>query len=149
MSITKIDKVIYTARTHLTGGREGGAAKSSDGRIDVKLSPPGTPGTGTNPEQLLAVGWSACYLSAIKLLAGQKKLRLPADTAIDTEVDLGSTNGGYLLRTRFTVVLPGVDATLARQLADEAHTVCPYSKATHGNVEVITVVKTEPAPAMA
>ena len=149
MSITKIDKVIYTARAHTTGGREGGASRTSDGRLDVKLSPPAATGTGTNPEQLFAAGWSACYLSAIKLLAGQKKVRLPSDTAIDAEVDLGATNGAYFLRTRLTVVLPGVDAALARQLADEAHTVCPYSKATHGNIEVITVVKTEPAPAMA
>ena len=107
MSITKIDKVIYTAKAHTTGGRDGGA-RTSDGRLDVKLAAPGGSGTGTNPEQLFAVGWSACYLSAIKLVAGRKKIRLPADAAIDTEVDLGTTDGGYFLQARLNVVLPPV-----------------------------------------
>src|SRR5262245_10074864 len=81
-------KVLYTAKTHTTGGRDGGASRTSDGRLDVKLSTPGGPGHGTNPEQLLAAGWSSCFLSAIKLIAGQKKVRLQADPTIDAEVDL-------------------------------------------------------------
>ena len=89
MSITPIEKVLYTAKAHTTGGREGGASHTSDGRLDVKLSVPGTPGAGTNPEQLFAVGWSACFLSALKIVAGRMKVKLPADLAIDPEVDLG------------------------------------------------------------
>ena len=149
MSTTRIDKVIYTARARTTGGREGGTARTSDGRLDVRLAVPGTPGTGTNPEQLLAVGWSACYLSAIKILAGQRRVRLPAEAAIDAEVDLGTSDGGYALQARLTVVLPGVDSQVARQLANEAHSVCPYSRATHGNIDVVTVVKTDPVAATA
>jgi Ohr subfamily peroxiredoxin len=144
MSIPRIDKVIYTASARTTGGRDGGAARTSDGRLDVRLSVPGTPGTGTNPEQLFAVGWSACFLSAIKLVAGHKKIRLPADVAVDSEVDLGMTDGQYFLRARLTVVLPGVDPDVGRQLADAAHLQCPYSKATHGNIEVVTTIKTDP-----
>src|SRR5215475_6707292 len=87
----KIEKVLYTAKAHTTGGREGGASRTSDGRLDVKFSVPGGPGDGTNPEQLLAVGWSACFLSAIKIVAANMKVRLPPDAAIDAEVDLGTT----------------------------------------------------------
>ena len=144
MGITQIEKVIYTARAHTTGGRDGGASRTSDGRLDVKLSVPGTPGTGTNPEQLFAVGWSACFLSAIKLVAARMKVRLPADLAIDTEVDLGMTDGGYLLQARLNIILPGIEPAVAQQLADGAHLECPYSKATHGNISVMTTVKTEP-----
>jgi lipoyl-dependent peroxiredoxin len=149
MSIPRIDKVIYTGAVRTTGGREGGASRSSDGRLDIRLSVPGLPGTGTNPEQLLAAGWSACYFSAIKFLAGQKKIRLPADAAVDSEVDLGNTDGQYFLRARLTVVLPGVDPNVARQLAEAAHLQCPYSKATHGNIEVVTTIKTDPVASMA
>src|ERR1700752_4310156 len=101
-----LDKVIYTAKTHTTGGRDGGASRTSDGRLDVKLSAPGSRGDGTNPEQLFAAGWSACFLSALKIVAARTKVRLPADAAIDAEVDLGTTNGGYHLQARLTVVLP-------------------------------------------
>ena len=86
--MTKVEKVLYTAKAHTTGGREGGSSRTSDDRLDVKLSIPGTPGTGTNPEQLFAVGWSACYLSAIKIVAARMKVRLPAEFAVDSEVDL-------------------------------------------------------------
>ena len=109
MSITPIEKVIYTAKAHTTGGRDGGTSHTSDGRLDVKLSIPGYPGTGTNPEQLFAVGWSACFLSAIKIVAARMKVRLPADVAIDTELDLGTTGGGYFLQVRLNVNLPGID----------------------------------------
>ena len=147
---TQIEKVIYTAKAHTTGGRDGGVARTSDGRLDVKLSVPGTPGTGTNPEQLFAVGWSACYLSAIKIVAARMKVRLPADLAIDTEIDLGTTGGGYLLQARLNVILPGIEREVAQALVDGAHQECPYSKATHGNINVVTsVVGTQPATAVA
>src|SRR5215471_16367556 len=101
------EKLLYTARAHTTGGRDGGSSRTSDGRLDVKLSVPGTPGTGTNPEQLFATGWSACYLSALKIVAGRMQVRLPPDAAIDAEVDLGTTGGRYFLQARLNVVLPG------------------------------------------
>src|SRR5689334_11587919 len=100
MTITNIEKVLYTAKAHTTGGREGGSSRTSDGRLDVKLSVPGMPGTGTNPEQLFAVGWSACFLSAIKLAAASMKVRLPADAAVDPEIDLGMTGDAYFLQAR-------------------------------------------------
>ena len=142
--MTTIEKVLYTAKAHTTGGRDGGASRTSDGRLDVKLSVPGASGTGTNPEQLFAVGWSACFLSAIKFVAARKKVKLPADLAIDTEVDLGTADGGYLLQARLNVSLPGIDPQVAQTLADGAHLECPYSKATHGNINVVTNVITTP-----
>lgn len=145
MAITPIEKLIYTARTHTTGGRDGGSSRTSDGRLDVKLSTPGASGTGTNPEQLLAVGWSACYLSAIKLVANKMKVKLPAEVTIDAEVDLGATGGGYFLQARLNVNLPGVDPGVAQALVDGAHQQCPYSKATHGNIGVETTVNTSVA----
>ena len=144
MSITQIERVLYTAKAHTTGGREGGASRTSDGRLDVKLSVPGTPGTGTNPEQLFAVGWSACYLSAMKIVAGRQKVRLPAEAAVDVEVDLGTTGGGYFVRARIDVSLPGIEPAVAQKIADGAHLECPYSKATHGNIDVATNVTTTP-----
>ena len=142
--MTKIEKVLYTAKAHTTGGREGGASRTSDGRLDVKLSVPGTSGTGTNPEQLFAVGWSACYLSAIKVVAARMKVKLPTELAIDTEVDLGTADGGYLLQARLNVSLPGIEREVAQALADGAHQECPYSKATHGNINAVTHVMTTP-----
>jgi lipoyl-dependent peroxiredoxin len=141
MSITTIEKVLYTAKAHTTGGREGGSSRTSDGRLDVKLSVPGTSGTGTNPEQLFAVGWSACFLSAIKAVAGKMKIKLPADVAIDPEVDLGMTNGGYFLQARLNVTLPGIEQEIAQKIVDAAHQECPYSKATRGNINVEINVK--------
>ena len=132
-------KTLYTAKTHTTGGRDG-ASRTSDGRLDVKLSSPGKPGGGTNPEQLFAAGWSACFLSAIELVAGKKKVALPIDRAVDAEVDLRLADGSYSLATRLNVSLPGVDRDLAQSLVDSAHQICPYSKATHGNIEVVTNV---------
>lgn len=139
-AVTQIEKVLYTAKAHTTGGRDGGASRTSDGRLDVKLSVPGTAGTGTNPEELFAVGWSACFLSAIKIVAARKKVRLPADVAVDSEVDLGMAGGGYLIQARLNVSLPGIDREVAQALADGAHLECPYSKATHGNINVVTNV---------
>lgn len=133
--MTKIEKVLYTGKTHTTGGRDG-FARSDDAELDVKLSPPGTAQPGTNPEQLFAAGWSACFIGAMGLAAGKRKLRLPADTAVDAEVDLGTTDGAYFLQARLNVSLPGLDAELARALVGEAHETCPYSKATRGNIHV-------------
>ncbi len=140
-TITQIEKVIYTAKAHTTGGRDGGASRTSDGRLDVKLSIPGTPGTGTNPEQLFAVGWSACFLSAMKIVAARKRVKLPAEVAVDAEVDLG---GGYLLQARLSVTMPAVEREVAQAIVDGAHLECPYSKATHGNINVVTKVETAP-----
>lgn len=129
-------KVLYTAKTHTTGGREGGASRTSDGRLDVKYSIPGAPGNGTNPEQLFAVGWSGCFLSAIKVVAAQGKVKLPSDPVIDAEVDLCMGTDGYSLQARLNVTLAGLDRQIARQLLDAAHQTCPYSKATRGNIDV-------------
>jgi len=135
-NITKIEKLLYTAKAHTTGGRDGGASRTSDGRLDVQLSRPGSSGTGTNPEQLFAAGWSACLLSSMQLVAAKTKIKLPADTAVDTEVDLGTTGGDYFLEVRLNVSLPGVERALAQALVDDAEQVCPYSKATRGNINV-------------
>jgi len=133
---TKPVKVLYTAKTHTTGGREGGASRTSDGRLDVKFTHLGTPGNGTNPEQLLAAGWSSCFLSAVKIVASQMKVRLQTDPVIDAEIDLCSGDDGYSLRARLNVSLPGVDREVAQSILDGAHQTCPYSKATRGNVDV-------------
>jgi osmotically inducible protein OsmC len=144
-TIPHIDKVLYTAKAHTIGGRDGGSSRTSDGRLDVKLSVPGSHGTGTNPEQLFAVGWSSCFLSAIKIVAARKKVRL-IDVAVDAEVDLGTTNGSYFLQARLNVTLPGVDPDVAQQIVDGAHGECPYSKATHGNINVVTTIDTAAIP---
>jgi len=129
-------RVVYTAKTHTSGGRDNGASRSSDGLLDIKLSTPGAARIGTNPEQLFAAGWSACFESAIKLAARNRKITLPAEVAIDAEVELNLADGGYFLRTRLNVSLPGVEREIARSLVDEAHQICPYSKATRGNIDV-------------
>ncbi len=134
--MTQNGKLLYTAKTHTTGGREKGASRSSDGRLDVKLSVPGGPGMGTNPEQLLAAGWSACFESAMALVARKMKVALPVDLAIDAEVDLNLGDDGYFLRARLNVALPGVDRKVAAALLEGAHEACPYSKATRGNIDV-------------
>jgi len=138
--MSETSPVIYTAHTHTTGGREG-VARSSDGRLDVKLSKPGGSGNGTNPEQLFAAGWSACFEGALGLAARQMKVALPADLSIDAEVDLCGTSGNYYLRARLNIRLPGLERDVATQLAEAAHKTCPYSKAVHGNIDAtITVV---------
>lgn len=133
--MTKIDKVLYTGKTHTTGGREG-FSRSSDGELDIKLSPPGSTKAGTNPEQLFAAGWSACFLGAIGIAAGKRKIKLPEGTAVDAEVDLGTAEGGYFLQARLNVSLPGIERDVAQSLLEEAHQTCPYSKATRGNIDV-------------
>lgn len=134
--MTQLEKVLYTGKTHTSGGRDG-VSRSSDGRLDIKLSSPGSSGSGTNPEQLFAAGWSACFIGAMGLAAGQLKVALPADLAVDTEVDLGTAGGGYFLQARLNVSLPGVDREIAQTLVDTAHQTCPYSKATRGNINVV------------
>ena len=133
---TQPAKVLYTAKAHTTGGREGGASRTSDGRLDVKLTVPGAPGNGTNPEQLFAVGWSACFLSAIRIVAANMKVKLPADPIVDPEIDLCSGADGYFLKARLNVSLSGLDRQVAQSILDGAHQTCPYSKATRGNINV-------------
>jgi Ohr subfamily peroxiredoxin len=138
--MTHLEKVLYTAKTHTTGGRDG-ASRTSDGRLDVKLSSPGTAGTGTNPEQLFAAGWSACFIGAMGVAASKLKVTIPSERAVDAEVDLGTTDGEYLLRARLNVSLPGLDRAVAQAIVDAAHQICPYSKATRGNIDVtVTLV---------
>ncbi len=129
-------KVIYTAKAHTTGGRAGGASRTSDGRLDVKFSIPGGPGTGTNPEQLFATGWSACFLSAMGHAAREMKLTLPPDAAIDAEIDLCNDGSSYFLKARLNISLPGLDHDTAHAITDAAEQLCPYSKATRGNINV-------------
>ncbi|MES2601897.1 MAG: organic hydroperoxide resistance protein [Pseudomonadota bacterium] len=133
--ITQIEKVLYTGKTHTTGGRDG-ASRSSDGRVDLKLSPPGSAGQGTNPEQLFAAGWSACFIGAMNRAASGLKVKLPADLAVDAEVDLGTAGDEYFLQARLNVSLPGLDRDVARAVVDGAHQICPYSKLTRGNINV-------------
>ena len=137
---TKLDQVLYTAHTHTTGGRDG-QAQSDDGRLNITLSSPGTSGTGTNPEQLFAAGYSACFIGALKAVAGLKKVALPADTGIDASVDLGTIPNGYGIAVRLDISLPGIDRAAAQDLIDAAHQVCPYSNATRGNIEVTLTLK--------
>jgi osmotically inducible protein OsmC len=131
----KLDKVMYTAKAHTTGGRDG-ASRTDDGRLDIKLSSPGTSGTGTNPEQLFAAGYAACFIGAIKAVAGLQKITLPADLAIDSSVDLGKVGQAYGIAATLNVSLPGMDPAAAQKLVDAAHQVCPYSNATRGNIDV-------------
>jgi osmotically inducible protein OsmC len=133
--MNKLDKVLYTARAHTTGGRDG-EAKSDDGRLNVKLSSPGGAGTGSNPEQLFAAGYSACFIGAMKAVAGKTKTTLPDGLAVDSEVDLGPVGQAYGIAVRMNVSLPGMDRQAAQQLIDQAHQVCPYSNATRGNIDV-------------
>lgn len=135
------EKLLYTAKTHTAGGREHGAAKSSDGNLEVKLSTPGSGRPGTNPEQLLAAGWSACFESAIGIAALKRRIKLPADPTIDAEVDLNTGDSGYFLRARLNVSLPGLDREIGNTLLKDAEGLCPYSKAMRGNVDVaVTLV---------
>ena len=134
--MTEIEKVIYTAETHTSGGREGGVSRSSDGRLDVKFSRPGAPGAGTNPEQLFAAGWSACFISAMRIAAGRMKVALPADLAIDAEVDVGTTRDAYALAARLNISLPGMERDVAERLVEATDRLCPYSNATRGNIDV-------------
>jgi lipoyl-dependent peroxiredoxin len=134
--MSQITKVVYTARIETTGGRDNGASRSSDGLLDIRLSTPGSARIGTNPEQLFAAGWSACFANAIALAARKRQIVLPAKVSIDAEVDLNLGEGGYFLGARLNVRLPGLARNVAKDLVDEAQEICPYSKATRGNIEV-------------
>jgi Ohr subfamily peroxiredoxin len=128
-------KVLYTGKTHTTGGRKG-ASRSSDGNLDIELSPPGSNGKGTNPEQLFAAGWSACFIGAIGKAAGKMEVALPVDLGVDAEVDLCNSDGAFFLQARLNVRLPGVAPDVARALVDMAHQTCPYSKMSRNNIAV-------------
>ena len=134
--MSQTEKLLYTARTRTVGGRQDGMSRSSDGRLDVRLSPPGSAGIGTNPEQMFAAGWSACFEGAMEIAARKRKIVLPSKSAIDAEIDLVLDEGAYALRARLGVSLPGLDRDVARDLIDEAHQTCPYSKAVRGNIDI-------------
>jgi lipoyl-dependent peroxiredoxin len=145
--MTDATKVLFTAKVHTTGGRDGGASLSSDGRLNIKHSIPGTPGSGTNPEQLFAAGWSACFEGAMGIAARKMKITMPAGMAIDAEVDLCLSNDAYFLRGCLNVSLPGLEPQIARELIESGHRTCPYSKATRGNIDVlINLIKADSAP---
>src|SRR5438309_9594111 len=129
-------KVRYTAKTHTSGGRRGGVSRSDDGRLDVGFSAPGGPGPGTNPEQLFAAGWSACFISAMALVANRMNVTLPADAAIDAEIDLCNSGDVYFLRAWLNVSLPGLEREVAQAIVDTTHgETCAYSNATRGNID--------------
>lgn len=132
-----IEKVLHTGRTRTNGGRNG-SARSDDGCLDIKLSPPGTPGVGTNPEQLLAAAWSACFIGTLRQAANARKIDFPADVSVIAEIDLGHAQNGFFLSARFAVTLPDIEADVAWELIEAAHRNCPYSKAMRGNIDVTT-----------
>ena len=136
-TISPASKVLYTARVHTTGGRDGGASYSDDRRLEISHTLPGKPGNGTNPEQLFAAGWSACFEGAMGLAARKLKIPLPPDLAIDAEVDLNLAGDPYYLSARLNVSLPGLSRSDAEALANAAHQTCPYSKAIRNNVDVV------------
>ena len=133
-----LNQVLYTAKAHTTGGRDGRSV-TSDGLLDVKLSPPkelGGMGGATNPEQLFAAGYSACFMGALKHVAGLKKISVPANASIDAEIDIGPIPQGFGIAARLHISLPGLDRAVAQDLIDTAHGVCPYSNATRNNINV-------------
>lgn len=137
--MNKLDKVLYTAKATSTGGREG-TSKSDDGRFSVNLSTPkalgGNDGQGTNPEQLFAAGYSACFIGALKVVAAGEKVKLPDDLTVDAEVGIGPITGGFGISAKLTVRAPGLEKNVIEGLVEKAHQVCPYSNATRGNIEV-------------
>ena len=140
--MNKLDKVVYTAKAHTTGGREG-KSRTDDGMLEVRLAPPvamGGKGGATNPEQLFAAGYSACFMGAIKHVAGQKKIAVSPDAWIDAEIDIGPIPQGFGIAARLAIHLPGLERAAAEELVAAAHGVCPYSNATRGNIEVILTV---------
>lgn len=134
-----IEKVLYTASATSVGGREG-RSTSSDNALDVQLSTPkelgGGGGPGTNPEQLFAAGYSACFLGALKLVSGKQKVSLPESTSITAEIGIGPIPTGFGIEAKLTISAPGVDRDTLQGLVDDAHIVCPYSNATRGNIDV-------------
>ena len=139
---TKVEKVIYQAHAKSTGGRDG-TTRTSDGLLDLKLAVPkemGGPGGGVNPEQLCASGYSACFIGAMKFVAGMQKIALPADTSIDATVGIGQIPQGFGIEVQLVVSIPGMERAAAETLVAKAHAVCPYSNATRGNIEVTITV---------
>ena len=136
--MSQADKVIYTGRVHTEGGRNG-TSRSDDGRLDIQLSQFGN-GPGTNPEQLFAAGWSACFIGAMTRAAQSQGVTLPGDTSVDAEVDLVMNDTGFFLRARLNVRLPGLAADVAQAIVEGGHKLCPYSKSTRGNVDVTLAV---------
>jgi Ohr subfamily peroxiredoxin len=136
--VTKVETVLYQAHATATGGRDG-SVKSSDGLLDLKLSVPremGGAGGGVNPEQLFAAGYSACFIGAMKFVAGMQKVAMPADASINATVGIGKIPAGFGIEVQMVVNLPGMDRAVAQALINKAHEVCPYSNATRGNIEV-------------
>lgn len=130
-----VRKILHSGKTCTTGGRDG-AARSDDGRLDIRLSPPGAPGTGTNPEQLFAACWSACFIGALRHASLARKIEFPSDASVIAEVDLGHGEQGFFLQARLVVSLPRLDPEVAQAVVEAAHQNCPYSKATRGNIDV-------------
>ncbi len=139
---TKIEKVIYQAHAKSTGGRDG-TTRTSDGLLDLKLAVPkemGGAGGGVNPEQLFAAGYSACFIGAMKYVAGLDKIKLPAETSIDATVDIGQIPQGFGIGVQLKVSIPGMERAAAETLVQKAHAVCPYSNATRGNIDVVLMI---------
>ncbi len=134
--MSQAEKLLYTAKVHTTGGREGGTSRSDNGRLEIKHSVPGAAGNGTNPEQLFAAGWSTCFESAMAIAARKMKVALPPDLAIDAEVALWIADDDYVLRARPSVSLPGLERNVAQSIVNAAEQLCPYSKAVRGNIDV-------------
>jgi len=134
--LSALEKVLYTGKVNVLNGREG-LAISDDKRLDINLSAPGSKGTGTNPEQLFAAGWSACFIGAMRHNAAHLQIRLPKDVSVDAEVDLSTGESGFSLQARLFVNLPGLTEEEAKLVIEAAHQTCPYSKATHGNINVL------------
>ena len=133
-----LDKVVYTAHATSTGGRDGKSV-TSDGQVSVQLALPkemGGNGAGTNPEQLFAMGYSACFIGAMKFVAGQKKIALPADTSITADVSIGPIPTGFGIQVTLHINVPGVERAQVEEVVNAAHIVCPYSNATRGNIDV-------------
>ncbi|MEQ8599289.1 MAG: organic hydroperoxide resistance protein [Devosia sp.] len=141
-----IKSAVYTAHAHTTGGRAGGTSKTDDGRLEVTLDTPkamgGNDGPGTNPEQLFAAGYSACFLGALKAVARGEKVQLPDETTIDASVSFGENakGPGFAIAVELKITVPGFDKAEAEGLVEKAHQICPYSNATRGNVDVTLTV---------
>ena len=134
--MSRLSKGLHAGRTRTTGGRENGISRSSDGHLDIRFSTPGSARIGTNPEQLFAAAWSACFESEIVLAARKRKIVLPAGMAVDAELGLNLGDDGHFLSARLNITVPGIDRITAQALIDEAHENCPYSKATRNNIDV-------------
>ncbi len=133
--MTTTEKVLFTGKTHTTSGRDG-VARSADGFLDIKLPQP-----HPAAENLFGAAWSACFMGAIQFAASQKKIKLPADPEVDAQIDLNTGDSGFFLRARLNVSVPDLDRAVAQDLVDAAHQICPYSKATRGNIDVaVTLV---------